>query len=147
MKFVVDTNIIFSAILNTEGKIGDLLMNSHGIFDFCACDYLRIELNKHQSKLSALSKLTEAELEVSIYQITKGLSFTNEALIPFEVWIKAVNLVRDTDMNDVAFVALTEFLGVKLWTGDKELIRGLAKKGYTNFITTDELYKLRHLLE
>ena len=75
------------------------------------------------------------------------MSFTDEALIPFEVWLKAVNLVRDTDMNDVAFVALAEFLGIKLWTGGKELMRGLAKRGYTNFITTDELYKLRSLLE
>ena len=32
MKFVVDTNIVFSAILNTQSKIGDLIMNSHGIF-------------------------------------------------------------------------------------------------------------------
>ncbi|SFP74180.1 hypothetical protein SAMN05444277_101944 [Parafilimonas terrae] len=26
---------------------------------------------------------------------------------------------------------------------DKKLIKGLARKGFTNFITTDELYKLR----
>jgi len=50
-------------------------------------------------------------------------------------------------MNDIAFVTLAEFLGIKLWTGDRELMKGLAKKGYTNFITTDELYKLRTLLE
>ncbi len=28
MKVVVDTNIVFSAILNSDGKIGDLLLNS-----------------------------------------------------------------------------------------------------------------------
>ena len=50
-------------------------------------------------------------------------------------------------MDDIAFVTLTEFLGIKLWTGDRALIKGLARKGYTNFITTDELSKLRDLLE
>jgi predicted nucleic acid-binding protein len=73
--------------------------------------------------------------------------YTNEALIPYEFWIKAADLVREIAMNDIAFVTLAEFLGIKLWTGDKELMRGWARKGYTNFITTDELYKLRTLLD
>jgi predicted nucleic acid-binding protein len=61
--------------------------------------------------------------------------------------MKAVEIVKDTDTDDVAFVALAEFLGIKLWTGDKELMKGIAKKGYTNFITTDELHTLRAILE
>lgn len=147
MKFVVDSNILFSAILNTESKIGDLIMNSHGVLEFHSCDTLRVELKKHHTKLIELSQLNPEQLEQSEYQILNCLSFTNEALIPYEFWIKAASLVRDIDMDDIAFVALAEFLGVKLWTGDRELIRGLAKKGYTHFITTDELYKLRNLLE
>ena len=147
MKFVVDTNIAFSAVLNTESKIGDLIMNSHGILEFHACDTLRSELKKHRPKLLELSKTNDEQLNQSEYQITKCLEFTNEALIPFEFWVKGANLVRDVDMNDIAFVTLAEFLGIKLWTGDRELMKGLAKKGYTNFITTDELYKLRTLLE
>jgi len=147
VKFVIDTNIAFSAVLNTESKIGDLIMNSHGILEFHACDTLRSELKKHRPKLLELSQTSEEQLNQSEYQITNCLEFTNEALIPFEFWIKGANLVRDIDMDDIAFVTLAEFLGIKLWTGDRELMKGLAKKGYTNFITTDELYKLRTLLE
>jgi len=147
VKFVIDTNIAFSAILNTESKIGDLIMNSHGILEFHACDTLRSELKKHRAKLLELSKTTDEQLDQSEYQITKCLEFTNEALIPFEFWVKGANLVKDVDMDDIAFITLAEFLGIKLWTGDRELMRGLAKKGYTNFITTEELYKLRTLLE
>jgi len=147
VKFVVDTNIAFGAVLNTESRIGDLIMNSHGVLEFHACDTLRSELKKHRPKLLEFSKMGEAQLDQSIFQITTCLTFTNEALIPFDCWIKAANLVRDVDMDDIAFVALAEFLGIKLWTGDKELMKGLAKKGYTNFITTDEVSKLRSLLE
>ncbi len=147
MKFVVDTNIAFSAVLNTEGKIGDLLMNSHGIFEFHSCDTLRAELEEHREKLLELSGMSEEQLDQSIYQITNQIIFTNEALIPFEFWLKGADLVRDTDMNDIAFLALSELLVSILWTGDKELVKGLVKKGFSNFITTEELYQLRHLLE
>ena len=122
-------------------------MNSHGALEFHACDTLRLELKKHRSKLLELSKMSEEQLDQSIYQITNCLTFTNEALIPFEYWMKASNLVRDIDMDDIAFVTLAEFLGIKLWTGDRALMTGLARKGYSNFITTDELSKLRDLLE
>jgi len=122
-------------------------MNSHGVLEFHACDTLRLELKKHRSKLLELSKMSEEQLDQSIYQITNCLTFTNEALIPFEYWMKASNLVRDIDMDDIAFVTLAEFLGIKLWTGDRALMTGLARKGYSNFITTDELSKLRDLLE
>lgn len=147
MKFVVDTNVAFSAVLNTEGKIGDLILNSHELLEFHTCDTLRSELKKHRPKLFELSKMSEEQLDQSIYQITNCLVFTNEALIPFEYWMKAANLVREVDMEDIAFVALAEFLGIKLWTGDKALMKGLVKKGNTNFITTEELFKLRELLE
>ncbi len=147
MKFVVDTNIVFSAVLNTEGRIGDLIMNSHGLLDFYTCDTLRAELKRHRGKLRELSKLNEDQLDQSIYQITTSLNFTSEALIPFEFWLKGAELVRDIDMDDIAFIALSEYLGCKLWTGDRELIKGLAKKGYHNFITTEELLHLRSLLE
>ena len=94
-----------------------------------------------------MSKLSDEQLDQSIYQITNYLNFTAEALIPFEYWLKGAELVRDIDMDDIAFLALNEVLGVKLWTGDRELMKGLAKKGYTNFITTEEIFNLRSLLE
>ena len=59
MKIVVDTNIAFSAILNTESKIGDLLMNSEELLEFHTCQYLRIEIHKHRERLMDVSGLTE----------------------------------------------------------------------------------------
>lgn len=46
MKIIVDANIVFSGILNTNSKIGDLLINSEKYFDFIAPDFLRIENQK-----------------------------------------------------------------------------------------------------
>ena len=64
-KIVVDTNIIFSCLLNTEGKIGDLLFNSNEVFDFFSNDYMRFEIHKHWSKLKKISKLSDSDLETA----------------------------------------------------------------------------------
>jgi predicted nucleic acid-binding protein len=40
VKIIVDANIVFSGILNSNGKIGDLLINSKGRFNFIAPEFL-----------------------------------------------------------------------------------------------------------
>ena len=44
MRIIVDANIIFSAILNTDGKIGDVLLNSHTVYDFITPRFLKDEI-------------------------------------------------------------------------------------------------------
>ncbi len=58
MKIIVDANMVFSAILNPDSRIGDLLINSGNIFDFIAPDFLRIEIRKHHMKLARLLECT-----------------------------------------------------------------------------------------
>ena len=72
-----------------------------------------------------ISSLSQVQIEQSIEQVFSCIKFISEEIIPFEVWQKALRLVRDVDIDDIAFVALSEYEGVKLWTGDKELITGL----------------------
>lgn len=47
MRIIVDANIVFSAILNTNGKIGDILINGGKRFEFIAPDFLRYEIKSH----------------------------------------------------------------------------------------------------
>ncbi len=63
MKIVVDTNIVFSGILNSTGKIGKILIHSKSHFQFYSCSFLRIELLKHRVKLLKLTKLNGESLE------------------------------------------------------------------------------------
>jgi len=60
MKIVVDTNIVFSGILNSNGTIGRLLIRHKPHFEFYACDFLNAELIKHRSKLIKLTGLKTA---------------------------------------------------------------------------------------
>jgi predicted nucleic acid-binding protein len=77
------------------------------------------------------------------FLVYKQVDFFSESTIPFEFWQKAADFVRDIDMDDITFVALSLFLDIKLWTGDKLLIGGLTKKGFKNIITTQEMLQLR----
>ena len=63
MKLIVDANIVFSGILNTNSKIGDLLINSKQHFTFIAPDFLRNEIRSHYSKLRKISGLTLEQIQ------------------------------------------------------------------------------------
>ncbi len=143
MKIVVDTNIIFSALLNTNGTIGNILFNSDGCFEFYSCNYMRYEIIKHWDKLKNLSKMSEKELSISYSLILSKLKFINEEIIPNEIWLTAEQLTQKIDLDDTDFVALTKFLNGNLWTGDRVLYNGLINLNFKNVLNSSSLLAIR----
>lgn len=143
VKVIIDTNIIFSGLLNTNGTIGDLLFNSNGHFEFFSCHYMRHEIDKHWEKLKKISKLSELQLQESQFKIFSKINFINEELIPKKLWIAAAQIAADIDIDDSDFIALTLHLKGILWTGDKELYSGLKQKKFNKINNTAELLTLR----
>jgi predicted nucleic acid-binding protein len=89
MKVVVDTNIVFSAILNSDGKIGDLLLNSGKYIDFYSAEYLRYEIANHYEKLSKISKQPIEKIIKTEYFITRAIKFISEEQIAEITWRSA----------------------------------------------------------
>ena len=145
MKIVVDTNIIFSALLNTNSSIGDLIFNSDKHFEFYSCSYMRFEIKKHWDKLKKISKLSDKQLQESFNLVLSKISFINEEIIPSETWLIAEVFTLDIDIDDTDFVALTKFLRASLWTGDKILYEGLKNKRFKKLLNTSELIELRRI--
>ena len=143
MNFIVDANIVFSGILNTNGKIGDLLINSRAYFTFIAPEFLRTEIRSHYRRVARISGLTIEEIQEAEFHLYKDIHFISEEQIKISNWIAADALVADVDTKDTHYIAYSKEFRCKIWSGDKKLIKGLAAKGFANFITTDELYKLR----
>lgn len=142
-KIVVDTNIIFSCLLNSQGTIGDLIFNSDSIFEFYSNQYMRFEIRKHWRKLLKISKLTDNELLIAYEKMLTKLTFINEELIPKSDWEKAETLLTNIDMDDTDFVALTRYLKGALWTGDKPLYDGLKAKRFRTIYNTQDIIRLR----
>ncbi len=147
MKIIVDTNIVFSAILNSNSRIGKILLNSKQHFQFFSCNYLRVEIQRHRKKLLKLTKLTDADLSELEELITQNIAFIDERLIPNELLIKTETQLKTIDPNDTVFVALAKHLGGKLWTGDMQLYNGLKAKRFKYIILTSDLSLLLNELE
>lgn len=66
MRIVVDTNIVFSAILKSDSLISRIIINSGNRLNFYSTDLLKLEIEEHSQKLLKLSGLSITNLEKSI---------------------------------------------------------------------------------
>ncbi len=55
MRIVVDTNIVFSAILNTNSKIGIILLQPKSRLNFYSTERLSYEIEEHNEKIKKIS--------------------------------------------------------------------------------------------
>ncbi|MEQ8364392.1 MAG: putative toxin-antitoxin system toxin component, PIN family [Cyclobacteriaceae bacterium] len=140
---VVDTNIVFSAILNSNGLIGELLFNSEDQFEFYSYEIIIDELTKYKAKLQALTKMPKEKIEVAIHQVLKNIILLSSEAIS-ETYLKRVyELAAVVDEDDTPFLATAISIEASIWTGDKKLINGLRTKGFQDIYSTAELYELR----
>lgn len=141
MRIVVDTNIAFSGILNTNSKISRIILHPKTQLNFYSTNELENELAEHWDKLKKISKYSDTDLHKAASLIISRIRFINVELIPRKLFIKAEKLAADIDIDDTEFIALAEHVRGKLWTGDKQLVKGLKKKNWDETISTDELFK------
>lgn len=128
---IVDTNILFSALLRNQSKFADVILAID--YHFFVCELVLVELFKRKEKIVKLSQLTEEEI-IHIYHIfLKRITLYKEDLMTRENLVNAYELCRDIDESDTPHVALTLELNGLLWTGDKKLKSGLKQKGFTQF--------------
>lgn len=142
MRIVVDTNIVFSAILNTNYRIARIILQPRSRFNFYSTEQLSSEIEEHKPKLQKLTDYSDFELDRMISLITNKIRFINVKLIPKSIFERSKILTMDIDADDCEFVALTDHIKGKLWSGDKELRTGLLKKNWIKFINTGQLYKI-----
>ncbi|MDG2449532.1 MAG: PIN domain-containing protein [Saprospiraceae bacterium] len=144
MILIVDTNIVFSALLNTQSSIADIIFNPPKSTQLFTCqDLLKDEINRHWPKLLNLSKLPESKLTQSQQLVYARLSFIDEFSIHPDIWKAASTLTNPIDTFDIPFVALTLHLDGYLWTGDKKLRTGLKKQGFDRVVTSQEIIAQR----
>ncbi len=137
MKIVLDSNILFSALIS--GK--ELYIDIFRAMDFYAPDFIFAELSKYQEKIIKKTKIKDefisfAKELFSTITIIPGLAISKES------YKKAQALCEDIDPKDAAYVALSIELNLPLWTNDKPLLEGLIDKGHEKLITTKEIFEM-----
>ena len=141
MILVIDTNIVFSALLNPKSNIGELLIDTGNQFEFYAPEMLLFELDKYQDKIEKYTKLAKENIKIIRNTILDSINFISEDLISEKSWMQAFELTRLVDEKDTPFVALAIELNTRLWSGDRKL-QDLNKKKKGLIINTSEVSKL-----
>jgi predicted nucleic acid-binding protein len=133
VKIVVDTNIIFSALLRENNGYANTLIVNTDNHDFHAVYFTLVELFKHKERINQYSKLSPDDILEVLYELLKHIHITNDDLISISAWKQSIQLTHDVDIKDAPNIALTIELGGQLWTNDKALKDGLRAKGFNAF--------------
>lgn len=132
---IVDTNVLFSALLKSRTRFAELLLKSEQ--QFSICESVVVELFSRKEKLISLSGLSDEDLARLYHILLRRLTLCKEDSIPAEHWATARDLCSDVDATDTPHLALTLALDGLLWTGDKRLKAGLERKGFNRFFVPD----------
>lgn len=131
MRLVVDTNVVFSALI-AGGKTRELMLT--GGFNLYAPAYFDTEVRNHRGTLREKTGLTVEELDtllgLLLDEITTVPSAAFEDLLP-----AAREAMADIDPDDVPFLALAVHLECALWSDDSDL----QKQDLAPVVTTTEL--------
>lgn len=137
MKIVVDSNIIFSALISGKEFYLDVFRTNNVYLP----DIVFSELSRYESYLIAKTRLDQNDFKVFVQMLFEEVTVVPKFAISVENWKNAYRICEDIDEKDTPFVALSLELKIPLWTNDKKLIDGLKKKRFENILTTEELLK------
>jgi len=138
MKIVIDSNIIFSALISGKEVYIDIFKMN----DVSTPDIVFSELNKYEGRLIKKTKLKKNEFRTFVQMLFEEITVIPKFAISPENWQRAYKICYDIDEKDTPFVALSLEFKVPLCTNDKTLYEKLKEKGFNNFVTIEELMKL-----
>ena len=143
MRVVVDTNIVFRALLSRNSPIWRHLFQPEKPISFFAPQFLEKEITEHWDRIRKKTKMEEDDLDSARDEIFQHLTFIDIEDISLDDRTRAYELCRDVDPKDTPFVALSIHLQALLWTKDVDLRKGISPKGFTFFfepyITTESM--------
>lgn len=118
MKIVLDSNILFSAIIK-DSKTRRIILEYEGLFLFP--QYIFEEMEEHLDELLRKSKLSKQDFNtlLSIF-LRKVAIVPNEVLLPYRQ--RALDIVKNIDKDDVLFIACAlAYSDSVIWSNDKKL--------------------------
>jgi predicted nucleic acid-binding protein len=108
-KLVVNSNIVFSALLNIDSRIGQVLISGKRFYTFFATEYVRNEVIQHKEIIKRLAELNENEFLELYGLVMHSLTIIHHEIVPYNIYRNAENLCKDVDIDDTVFIAVATF--------------------------------------
>ena len=137
MRIVADSNVIFSALISGKAIYLDIFESA----EIYVPDFIFIEMARYESRIRQRANVRKA-LKAFTQELFSYVTVIPNLAIDSGSFLRAHDLCRDIDPEDIPFVALSIDLNMPLWTNDKKLSNGLSPKGYKNLISSSEIFDL-----
>lgn len=133
MKLVIDTNILFSALI-AGGKTRKIIITDNQ--NLHAPEYTFTELKNHQNEIKNKTKLDKPDLQLLLNIILEQINITPKPEFKNPL-PQAEKIIGEIDPDDVPFLALALHLDADIWSDDKHF----QKQEKVNAWKTSELIK------
>jgi predicted nucleic acid-binding protein len=114
MKLVLDSNIIFSALIK-KSITRDIILSD--LFELYAPEYIFNEITKHKELLLKKSKLDRGDFEALLLLLQKHIHLVIKDKYN-EKMATAEDILGNIDITDSPFLALALALSCSIWSND-----------------------------
>jgi len=114
MKFVIDTNILFSALIKKSITRKVILSD---VFVLYVPEYLFAEINKHKDLILDKAKISTNDFSALLTLFQKHTTIVTQEGYHDKITV-AEAVMKEIDITDSPFLALALALDCPLWTND-----------------------------
>lgn len=134
-KFIIDSNILFSAFISGK-EIYSLLFSEHRIY---LPDFAFLELEKYKKRILRKTRLTENQFKEFILGLLKQVTVIPNLLLSESSLAEAYQICREIDEKDTVYVAAAMQLDLTLVTSDKRLHNGLKRHQFSRVMLLEDV--------
>ncbi|MFZ3059842.1 MAG: PIN domain-containing protein [Candidatus Methanoperedens sp.] len=142
IEFVIDTNILISALIPKNSKLRDVLLS--GDFRIYAPEYLLKELDKYWGLILEKAEkkgVIKSNIELVKEELLSKIFFEPDNFYRLRIE-DAYSICREFDEKDTPFIALSLMLDIPVLTNDKGIIENA---GIYGVLTIGELFKMKSM--
>ncbi len=114
MKLVLDSNIIFSALIKNSTTRNIILSD---VFELHAPEYIFSEITKHKELILKKSKMNQGDFDALLLLLQKHINLVSKEKYN-EKMALAEDILKDIDIIDSPFLALALALNCSIWSND-----------------------------
>ena len=115
MKLVVDTNIIFSALI--KDPLARRII-THSNLELYTINFSKKELLKYEKEILKKAKISATELYLILEKLNQKLNIIDDKVVALKI-NEGIKIMKKIDIKDSPFIAAALAIKADLWSEDK----------------------------